>query len=514
MPSPHGICRQIRERTGRCSFEDRMANHSLDRRSFLTLAALTASTWPRAAGSRQQSTMPRAATRETPSVMSAACAYVAGAGTRDLPIEVLTIAKHHVLDTFTAMLTGARFKVGRLAADFTRSQGGTPEAQVLGTSLLTSAINAALANGITAHADETDDSHEPSGTHPGCAIVPAALAIAEREGLGGLPFINAVVVGYDIGTRMNLALDRTLLGQSNHSTHAIGGVFGAAAASASLLRLTPDQTRWVFDYTGQQAAGVRYWVRDSEHIEKAFVYGGMPARNGVTASLLVGGGFTGIWDAFSGEANFFETFSTNPTPERFIDGLGRRFAVVATNIKKFSVGSPIQAPAEALHILIDRHKLRAQDVKALVVRMPSKRTVDNRDMPDINLQYILAVSLVDGGLTFPAAHSYERMTEGAVLDMKSRISVVEDPSLRTAATSRTGVVEVATRDDVQLREHVIHVRGTAENRMTTAEVEAKCRALLDPVLGADRAERLITTVRHLEKIRDMRELRPLLRAEG
>ena len=76
------------------------------------------------------------------------------------------------------------------------------------------------------------------------------------------------------------------------------------------------------------------WVRDSEHIEKAFVYGGMPARNGVTAGLLVRAGFTGIWDAFSGEANFFDTFSTNPTPGRLIDGLGGRFAVVATNIKK------------------------------------------------------------------------------------------------------------------------------------------------------------------------------------
>lgn len=487
-----------------------MSIHSLDRRSFLALATGSAATWPLTARAQQQRTMPQDVKRETDSVMTEACSYVAGVGGRELPLDVLAIAKHHVLDTFTAMLTGAQFKVGRLAADFTKSQGGVPEAQVVGTSLITSAINAALANGITAHADETDDSHEPSGTHPGCAIVPAALAVAEKEGLGGLTFLKGVVAGYDIGTRMNLALDRSLLGQSNHSTHAIGGVFGAAAASASLLRLTSDRVRWVFDYTGQQASGVRYWVRDSEHIEKAFVYGGMPARNGVTAGLLVRAGFTGIWDAFSGEANFFDTFSTNPTPSRLIDGLGGRFAVLSTNIKKYSVGSPIQAPAEALHILIDRHKLRAQDVKALVVRMPSKQTVDNRDMPDINLQYILAVSLVDGGLTFPAAHSYERMTDRAVLDMKSRISVVEDSSLRTAASSRTGLVEVTTRDGVQLREHVIHVRGTAENRMTTAEVEAKCRALLDPVLGADRAERLISTVRHLEKVQDIRELRPLL----
>jgi 2-methylcitrate dehydratase PrpD len=144
------------------------------------------------------------------------------------------------------------------------------------------------------------------------------------------------------------------------------------------------------------------------------------------------------------------------------------------------------------------------------VRMPSKRTVDNRDMPDINLQYILAVTLVDGRLTFDAAHSYERMKDAPVLAVKSRITVVEDPSLRTPDSSRTGIVEVTTRDGSQFREHVVHVRGTAHNRMTTAEVEKKCRDLLTPLFGNERAERLIVTVRNLENARDMRELRPLL----
>jgi 2-methylcitrate dehydratase PrpD len=183
---------------------------------------------------------------------------------------------------------------------------------------------------------------------------------------------------------------------------------------------------------------------------------------------------------------------------------------MATNIKKYPVGSPIQAPAEALHILIAKHKLTAEDIQTLVVRMPSKRTVDNREMPDINLQYILAVTAVDAGLSFDAAHSYERMKEPAVLAVKSRISVVEDPSLRTPVSSRTGIVEVTTRDGKRLREHVVSVRGTAQNRMTTEEVEQKGRDLLNPVMGPDRAMRLIAAVGQLEKLNDMRALRPLL----
>jgi 2-methylcitrate dehydratase PrpD len=144
--------------------------------------------------------------------------------------------------------------------------------------------------------------------------------------------------------------------------------------------------------------------------------------------------------------------------------------------------------------------------------MPSKRTVDNREMPDINLQYILAVTVVDGGLSFDAAHSYERMNEPAVLAVKKRISVVEDPSLRTPVSSRTGIVEVTTRDGAQFREHVVSVRGTAQNRMTTEEVEQKGRTLLNPVLGPERAARLIAAVRQLETLEDMRTLRRLLSA--
>ena len=172
-----------------------MSIHSLDRRSFLALATGSAATWPLTARAHQQRTTPQDVKRETDSVMSEACSYIAGVDGRELPLDVLAIAKHHVLDTFTAMLTGAQFKVGRLAADFTKSQGGVPEAQVVGTSLITSAINAALANGITAHADETDDSHEPSGNSPRlCDRAsgigrrrkggPGRLAVPERCGRG------------------------------------------------------------------------------------------------------------------------------------------------------------------------------------------------------------------------------------------------------------------------------------------------------------------------------------------
>ena len=117
-----------------------------------------------------------------------------------------------------------------------KTLGGTKEACVIGSRMLTNAANAALANGMSAHADETDDSHAPSLTHPGCGIVPAALAMAEREGSSGRALLRAVALGYDICARLTMSLNAYDFREDGHSTHSFGPTFGAAAAAASLSR--------------------------------------------------------------------------------------------------------------------------------------------------------------------------------------------------------------------------------------------------------------------------------------
>src|SRR5215467_9596710 len=121
-------------------------------------------------------------------------AYIAGAIGRPLPPAVVAKTKLHVLDTLAAMLSGSRLKPGELAAAYVEGLGGRPEATVIGTRIVTSALNAALANGMMGHADETDDSHLAGLFHPGCGIVPAALAVAEQEGRGGADLIGAIAL--------------------------------------------------------------------------------------------------------------------------------------------------------------------------------------------------------------------------------------------------------------------------------------------------------------------------------
>ena len=215
-----------------------------------------------------------------------------------------------------------------------------------------------MANGMMAHADETDDSNAFSLTHPGCGMVPAALAVAEKMDATGMDFLRGVVAGYDIGCRITRVLGITELRSKFRSTHAIGANFGAAAACASVLGLDEEAVRYTISYAAQQASGLTYWLQGHGHIEKAFVFAGMTARNGVTAGALAASGFTAIRDPFGGERNFFDAFSPHPNPLLLAEGLGSLYEIARTNIKKFSVGSPIQAPLQALLNLITLHGLK------------------------------------------------------------------------------------------------------------------------------------------------------------
>ncbi len=218
---------------------------------------------------------------------------MASAGTRPLPAAVVEKTKHHILDTIAAMVSGTKLLPGRKAVQYARSRGGMPEAAVAGTDILTTVEVAALANGILAHADETDDSHAASQTHPGCGIVSAALAMGESQGRSGRALLRAVALGYDVSPRFTMCLNALEFREEGHSTHSFGPTFGAAAAAASLSRMNQKQMLHVLTYAGQQASGVGSWIGDTDHIEKAFDFGGMPARNGVDGRLVRAAGVHG-----------------------------------------------------------------------------------------------------------------------------------------------------------------------------------------------------------------------------
>src|SRR5882672_6577198 len=447
-------------------------------------------------------------------LMQRLSAYIAGALKKPLPAAVAEKTKHHLLDTLAAMISGSKLRPGREAIAFARSQGGAKEACVIVSRAVTAAANAALANGMLAHADETDDSHSRSQTHPGCGVVAAALAMAERERASGTALLRAVALGYDVCCRLTQSLNAVQFRSAGHSTHSFGPTFGAAAAAGALAGLDARRVRYLLSYAAQQASGISCWMRDEEHIEKAFDFGGMPARNGVAAAAMVAHGLTGLEDVLSGERNFFVAYGSSPDPEELARELGQRYEIMDADIKRWAVGSPIQAPLDSLLELIRAHSVRAEDVERVVVRVAhlGANTTDNREMPDICMQHLCAVMLLDGTVTFKSSHDEKRMRHPKVLELRKRIELVGDDALSKAMPRREGIVEIRLADGRQLVHHTKAVRGTPENRMTRAEVEAKALDLVAPVIGKAASEKLCAAIWSLEKIRDARVLRPLLRA--
>jgi 2-methylcitrate dehydratase PrpD len=264
--------------------------------------------------------------------------------------------------------------------------------------------------------------------------------------------------------------------------------------------LNAEQIRHLLSYCAQQASGVACNVRDSEHVEKAFDFGGMPARNGVAAALMVAAGFTGVDDVFSGERNFLDAYSARPEPSHLAGGLGERFEIMATNIKKWSVGSPAQAALDALTHVMERTAFAIGEVANIRVHLPTRsaRTVDNAPMPDVNVQHLMALLLTDRALTFHSVHDHARMHEPAVLAVRRLIELVPSQELAEARPPRQAIVEVSLHDGRSLMHRTRAVRGTADNPMTRTEVEAKALDLMRGPLGAERARDLVEACRRIE----------------
>jgi 2-methylcitrate dehydratase PrpD len=136
--------------------------------------------------------------------------------------------------------------------------------------------------------------------------------------------------------------------------------------------------------------------------------------------------------------------------------------------------------------------------------------VDNREMPDINLQYLIAVMLLDKTVSFQAAHDKARMQEPMVLQQRAKVRLVADDELERLLPTRVGIVDITLKDGTHLSERVDNARGTPENPMTREEIVAKARDLMTPVLGAQKCSKLIERILDLEGLKNVRELRPLL----
>jgi 2-methylcitrate dehydratase PrpD len=426
--------------------------------------------------------------------------YIAGALADPLPPEVETRARLHIIDSLAAIAVGTTLEPVVLAREYATTQHGPGPCTLIGSPTRVQPAAAAFAHGMAGHADESDDSHEASMSHPGCSIVPAVVAMAQRCDSSFAELTRAVALGYDIGTRINLTIGIENLRPWDgiENSHALAGVFGSAAGCAAILRLDEPQARTTLSYAAQQAAGIGTAFRDTRHVEKAFVFGGMPARNGVVAAELVAAGFTGVEDVFEGQRNFFHRFRGESDHAQLTAGLGSRFEIAATNIKKYSVGSPNQTVLQSVEQLLAEGLTAAQATEVIVEVPAYVADIVDSSMPDISARYLTAVTLLDGGYSFQAAHDFDRMRNDDVLAMMKRITIVGREDM---GRSRAARVVVRRADGAELSAEATAARGSVHDPMTAAEVldkamrllslavpEARARAFTRSIMDADGTE--------------------------
>ncbi|MFO7311517.1 MAG: MmgE/PrpD family protein [Bacillota bacterium] len=265
----------------------------------------------------------------TESLSVAIARYVTGVKLERVPEEVVRAAYRAVLDWAGSVLRGGRELPAVLAAGLVERWQGAPVATVLPTWRRTSPPWAALVNGMAAHIVEMDDLHRASTFHPAAPIISAALAAAEDVGATAKEFLEAVIVGYDVGIRIAEAVNPSHY-RFWHNTGTCG-TFGAAAAVAKLLKLSEEQIVHALGSAGTQAAALWEFMRDGAMSKP--LHTGKAAFNGLLSAYLAQGGFTGATRILEGEQGFFRAMAENADPSKVTDGLGEHFKIVENDFK-------------------------------------------------------------------------------------------------------------------------------------------------------------------------------------
>jgi 2-methylcitrate dehydratase PrpD len=432
----------------------------------------------------------------------------------DLPPDLVTHAKLYLLDTLGAMLVASapRYPASRIMMKFVEELGGPAESSLVGQGRKTSCVNAALANGTLGYYCDVEPHHVGAILHGLAVVVPASLAVGERQRADGKRVLAAIVLGVEVAARVSYAFDPVALYNRGFHPSAVCGAFGAAAAAGYLFRLSPERQAVALGLAMQQACGLLAWANDpTEHSRP--LNPGLAARNGVTAACLARLGFGGPPAPFEGKYDAFTAFSGSANPDALRDGWGERFHLPEFAYKLYSSCAFTHPGLDALLGLAADEKLAAADIERIVLRFPKNgaHMIDGNPLKSHCAQYILPVGLVFGRVIIDDI-LFDRARHPEVARLSASMQLVHDPALdENYPEHYTSVVELALKDGRMLSRRVEFAKGTRENPLTPDEVRAKYFRLTEPVVPRGHAEAIMAEVDRLDRARDLTPLASLLR---
>lgn len=443
--------------------------------------------------------------------------WIRATGYSEIPREVVDIAKRTILDTIGVALAGSSQPVAQIVKKYLSEVKEAEQSTVIGLGVKTSCVEAAFANGIIAHCLDYDDLLRPvagaGAPHVSAVVLPAALAIAERESKTGEELIEAYILGCEITYRVGRGVEPTHYNSGFHNT-ATEGIFGAAVAASKLLGLNYEEITYALGIAGSEASGLQ---ENFGTMTKPF-HAGQAAAKGVRASLLAGLGFNSSKSIFEGKFGFCNVLAKNPRIDEIIKNMGQPFSLPQICLKFYPCcGGSHSAICAALELAKEYH-IREEDIEQVVVRCDQQVakvvTYEKPKTPlegKFSFQFPIALALSEKKVTLQE-FTDERIKDPKIVGLMQRVKVIPTPELRqTDPMGRSQVVEVKLKDGRQLVKRCDYFPGTPRNPLSEEELFEKYRSCAGLVLSEKETEESIELIMNLERIDKIDELLNLVK---
>jgi 2-methylcitrate dehydratase PrpD len=456
-----------------------------------------------------------------PSVIERLASYACEESFAKLPEATVRASRRAILDTLGVMLAGAREDTAVRARALIAHRRGRDEATVAGTALRASMEDAALVNGVAAHALDYDDVQASLSGHPSVPVLPPALALAERDHASGAALLTAFVVGVEIEAKLGRAVNPAHYEMGWHATATLG-VFGAAAAAGKLLGLSPESMARALAIAASMSSG----IKANFGTDCKPWHGGHAARCGLEAAQLAAAGFTGNPHVLEHGDGFGSTHGAGMKPdwELAVAGLGAPHEVAnpGIGVKRFPACASTHQSLDAVLDLIDAHGIDPATVAAVECAVsymaPHQLIYDRADtglQGKFSMPYCVAVALLDRTVGL-AQFADERVRRADVQALMPKIRMVVHPeqTTRESLPNKFSEVTITLTGGTALVRRVDQAKGQPRNPLTDAELEVKFRDAAARVLPADRIEALLRAAKGLETVADVGAVARLLAADG
>ena len=434
-------------------------------------------------------------------------AFIYDADYDTLSADALDMAKLCFLDWLGSVYAGKGSRPAVAILLVAKSLGGNPEATLIADDSQSSAYMAALVNSAASHVVEMDDLHKGSILHPAAPVIPAALAMAEREGASGQELLTAIVVGYEVAIRAGEAM-----GPSHYRFwHTTGtcGTFGGAAAGGKILGLSKPELAMMLGTAGTQAAGLWEFLVDGAMSKQ--LHPAKAAADGLLSALLAEQGFTAAGRIFEGEKGFCQAMARECDLDRLTKGLGtERLRILSTSFKAHAACYHIHSAIDAVLEIRRKHGLRAADVESVRIALyPAALDLLEKVAPrdpyaaKFNIPFCVATALVYGQVGL-SAFTTDRLEDSKIQEATQRISLVRDSELGKVYPERwPAVAEVTTRAGQTHAARIDFPRGDPKNPMTREELEAKFHNLATPALDETQRRKTIDACLNLDRLENL-----------